>query len=337
MASLRTALLATLVTAFSDASHAIDDGCIYDSNKEATVLIEYSCTLTDGNGTCSSYGTGFIISNSGYILTNNHVLSPEKNDLAIASEEVKVRVGGRLANPQNATILSRDKATDLALLKIPLPSDKPNWPKVSISTAGDLAVGSPLAALGFSNSDLAIIPGGQKTAENTYTDNDYKPWWQTNLALNPGNSGGPVFGESGTVVGISVAYIKSSQLVSYIIPIHYAQHYLDLAGAIKVRYAKCATFPECRNEAHGVERYAIDEIKESWSAWRSGGYNRPAYCNDWLTELRQTFPNSRFEFVSDNEHSRQDIFRHAEYQYYCSFRRTEQPIYRLARTEFCLP
>lgn len=326
-----------LTTALASSANAMDDGCIYETNKDSTVYINYTCALANGDGNCDSSGTGFIISETGHVLTNNHVVSPESAGVVTESEAVKVRVGGIFSAPITAEIIARDKGNDLALLKLPARANGEGWPTVAIANTQDLPVGAPLVGLGFSSSDLAIIPSGMKTANTTYVDNEVRLWWQTNLALNPGNSGGPIFGNYGTVVGISVAYNKSgNQLTSYIIPIHYAKHYLDLANVKQTKFGNCAFFPECRHELHGVERYAVDEMKDRWGDWRGGGYNRPAYCNDLHTELKGRYPNSRFEFVSDNEQSRNN-FGIVSYRYYCSFRRLEQPIYKLARTEFCIP
>lgn len=330
----RLCIVLMLASAFISKPQAMDEGCIYESNKDATTLIEYTCVLADGDGNCDSSGTGFIISESGLVLTNNHVISPGDN-IKVVSETINIRVGGLFKSPVTASVISRDKATDLAILRLPPRPNGEKWQTVAIGTTENLPVGAPLMGLGFSQSDLAIIPSGMKTAHNTYVDKEIKPWWQTNLALNHGNSGGPIFGSSGTVIGMSVAYNKADQLVSYIIPIYYADHYLNLADVEKFKYSKCAAFPECRNKLHGIERYAVDEVHDRWGEWRSGGYNRPAFCNDLLSDLKSKYPNSEFVFLGDNEES-QNIVRVFSYRYYCKFRRLEQPIYKLSRTEFCL-
>lgn len=318
--------------------HAMDDGCIYEANKPSTALINYTCVLADGDGNCDSSGSGFIISEAGHVLTNHHVISPDPDltDVKVESEKITIQVGDTYSTPLLATIIARDKSNDLALLKLPPHPNGEVWPAVAIGENTSLPVGAPLMGMGYSQSELSIIPDGKKTAETTKVDGEVKTWWQTSLALNHGNSGGPIFGSLGTVVGISVAYKKSSQLVSYIIPIHRADHFLEIANVTPVKSGSCASLPECRHISHGLERYTVDTVEDKWSDWKPSGYNRPAYCNDLLTELKVKYPDSQFTKITDDEES-QNNFGTPRYKYYCKFRRLEKPVYNFARSEACLP
>jgi S1-C subfamily serine protease len=333
---LRKVILVFLVAALSGRAQAQDSACIFTFNQPATVYIEYKYSTQEGNGI--EKGTGFIVSTRGHVITAAHVVSPRIKDVVVQSATISIRVGGLLNPPMDAIVLVRDPSVDLALLQLPPRSQPDTWPHVAISNQVSLPVGARLIGLGFASGDLAIVPSGQKTANNSFIDGELKPWWQTNLALNAGNSGGPIFGELGTVVGVAVAKRDGAQLVTYIIPISRAQHLLDAADVHSVQAAGCAIFPECRHPSHGIEKYAVDESQSAWGEWRRGGYNRGAFCNDLLGQLKTRFPASSFTFVRDDEQNRdaQPPFRVIEYRYFCEFRRRENPIFELKRSIACL-
>lgn len=323
-----------VVVLLTPRSEAQDMQCLFTANQPATVQIKYEYSTPDGNGV--DYGSGFIVSPSGHVITNAHVISPQIKDVTINSATVTVRAGSRLNPPVEASIVSRDQASDLALLKLPFAPGAAPWPTVTIAPPDNITVGTTLTALGFAGaSDLALVPAGQKTAENTMLDGQLKPWWQTNLALSPGNSGGPIFGRYGTVVGIAVAINNGGQLITYIIPITHAQHLLTAAGAGVKKSAACADFPVCQHPSHGIERYAIDELKNEWTPWRGGGYNRTAACNDYQQQLKGVYPAATLTFIRDDEDSRDTGFRHFEYRYFCEFRRQENPVYVTKQSAAC--
>ncbi|VVM45271.1 hypothetical protein PS684_00222 [Pseudomonas fluorescens] len=314
--------------------YAMEDGCLFDSNREATTRIHYTCVLANGDGNCESSGSGFIVSESGLVITNDHVIRPA-GDGTVESEAIDVKVGTLGAVSVRATVVARDKVNDIALLQLSPRDDGEVWQTVAIGPAVATPVGDPLMALGFAGQELAMIPNGMKTAELAEIDGAYKPWWQTNLALNEGNSGGPVFGSSGTVIGISVAYKRSSQLISYVIPIYYAKPFLDQAGAQSVKYGSCATFPACRDKIHGIERYAVDMTVDKLGEWQTKKSSNPVFCNGFLSELRTQFPKSDFTYLQSGQYTSTNG-RKREHIYYCRFQRLEGPIYKLAQSEFCL-
>ncbi|MFB9245106.1 trypsin-like peptidase domain-containing protein [Massilia antarctica] len=325
----------TVFAVLSPCAAAQDMQCLFTANQGATVHIKYEYSTPDGTGV--DYGTGFIVSPAGHVLTNAHVVSPQLKDLTINSAMVTVRPGSLLNPPVEASIVSRDPESDLALLKLPAAPANAPWPAVTIAAPGDIAVGAPLSGLGFAGSaDLALVPGGQKTAQNTIVEGQIKPWWQTNLAFSPGNSGSPVFGQYGTVVGMAVALNDRGQLITYVIPIARAQHLLSAAGVGSKKSAACAAYPVCQHPSHGIERYAIDEHKKDWGEWRGGGFNRTAACNDYLERLKKDYPGAVLTFIRNDEKSRDKGFRQFEYSYYCEFRRQENPVYVSKQSSACI-
>jgi serine protease Do len=159
-------------------------------------------------------GSGFIVSSDGYILTNTHVVAD--------AEEVTVRLTDR--REFQAKVIGADERTDVAVIKI-------NATNLPIVRLGDpsrikpgqwvLAIGSPF---GFENSVTAGIISA--TARSLPSDN-YVPFIQTDVAVNPGNSGGPLFNMAGEVIGINSQIFSRTggfMGLSFAIPIDVARN-----------------------------------------------------------------------------------------------------------------
>jgi len=140
-------------------------------------------------------GSGFVISEDGYIVTNNHVIE--------GADEIQVEFFEGFTLP--AKLIGTDKNTDLALLKVE--SDKPlsfvAFGDSDAARVGDwvLAMGNPLGQ-GFSIS-AGIISARGRALQGTYDD-----YIQTDAAINRGNSGGPLFNMAGQVIGINTAILS---------------------------------------------------------------------------------------------------------------------------------
>jgi len=157
-------------------------------------------------------GSGFIVSPDGYLLTNAHVVD--------GATEVTVRLTDR--REFTAKVIGSDKRTDIAVLKI----EADGLPTVKIGDPSRLRVGEWVIAIGspfgFENSVTAGIVSG--VSRSLPTDN-YVPFIQTDAAVNPGNSGGPLFNLAGEVVGInSQIYSRTGGYMgmSFAIPIDVA-------------------------------------------------------------------------------------------------------------------
>lgn len=170
-------------------------------------------------------GSGFIVSNDGYILTNAHVV---RN-----ADEVEVKLIDK--RKFTAKVVGTDSRTDIALLKIPAG----NLPTVKLGDPAKLRVGEAVAAIGspfgFENSVTAGIVSAKG---RTLPSESYVPYIQTDVPINPGNSGGPLFNMKGEVVGVnSQIYSRSGgyQGVSFAIPIDIAMEVAEqLKGGGKV-------------------------------------------------------------------------------------------------------
>jgi serine protease Do len=135
-------------------------------------------------------GSGFIISADGIILTNAHVVAD--------ATEITVKLTDR--REFDAKVLGVDKRTDIAVLKI----DAKNLPVVKIGHASELKVGEWVAAIGSPFGFENTITSGIVSAKaRALPDENYVPFIQTDVAVNPGNSGGPLFNMDGEVVGVN--------------------------------------------------------------------------------------------------------------------------------------
>ena len=137
-----------------------------------------------------SQGSGFIVSADGLILTNAHVVRD--------ASEVVVKLTDR--REFKAKVLGSDPKTDVAVLRI----DAKNLPVVPLGSARDLKVGEWVLAIGspfgFENS---VTAGVVSAKGRSLPDDNFVPFIQTDVAVNPGNSGGPLFNGRGEVVGIN--------------------------------------------------------------------------------------------------------------------------------------
>ena len=157
-------------------------------------------------------GSGFIVSADGYILTNAHVVAE--------ANEVTVRLTDK--REFKAKVIGVDRRTDVALIKI----EGASLPTVRIGNSSQTKVGEWVAAIGspfgFENSVTSGIVSAK--ARSLPSDN-YVPFLQTDVAVNPGNSGGPLFNMSGEVIGInSQIYSRTGGYMglSFAIPIEVA-------------------------------------------------------------------------------------------------------------------
>jgi serine protease Do len=157
-------------------------------------------------------GSGFIVSGDGYILTNAHVVD--------GADEVTVKLTDK--RKFTAKVIGYDTRTDIAVIKI----NAGNLPKVTIGDPDKLRVGEAVVAIGspfgFENS---VTSGIVSAKGRSLPSENYVPFIQTDVAVNPGNSGGPLFNLQGEVVGVnSQIYSRSGgyQGVSFSIPIDVA-------------------------------------------------------------------------------------------------------------------
>ena len=148
-----------------------------------------------------SLGTGFIVHPDGYIVTNYHVIQSNEKDISVLDFERK---------PHNATLVGKDEERDLALLKIDgkfVPIELQDSDKVEVGEKV-IAIGNPLG-LSFSVTE-GIVSGLKRPGPNGHDE-----YVQTDVPLNPGNSGGPLIDKEGKIVGINNFKIGGAEALGF--------------------------------------------------------------------------------------------------------------------------
>jgi serine protease Do len=158
-----------------------------------------------------SLGSGFIISNDGYILTNNHVVG--------GADEIKVKLSD--GREFKATVKGTDEKLDLAVLKIEV---KGALPVAELGDSDATQVGEWVMAIGNPFGLSQTVTAGIVSATGRVIGSGpYDDYIQTDASINPGNSGGPLFNAQGKVVGINTAIIQGGQGIGFAIPINMAK------------------------------------------------------------------------------------------------------------------
>ncbi len=166
----------------------------------------------------SSVGSGFIISADGYIVTNAHVVD----------EVDSIVVGLSDRSELAAQVIGKDRRSDIALLKI---KPEVTLPAVKIGDTSKVKVGQWVLAIGSPfGFERTATQGIISALGRSLPSDNYVPFIQTDAAVNPGNSGGPLFNLNGEVIGVnSQIYSRSGgyQGVSFAIPIDVAMEVVD--------------------------------------------------------------------------------------------------------------
>lgn len=190
-------------------------------------------------GMMHAQGSGFLISSDGLVLTNAHVVDGAKVVMVKLSDHREFK----------AKLLGADRSSDIAVLKI----DAHDLPAVRLGDSDQLGVGDYVLAIGEPFGLEETATAGIVSAKGRSLPGDgYVPFIQTDAAVNPGNSGGPLFDAGGAVVGINAQIYTNSggyQGVSFAIPI-------NLAVQIKDQIVKTGKVAHSRL---GVEVQTLDQ------------------------------------------------------------------------------
>ena len=168
----------------------------------------------------TAYGSAFFISKDGYLLTNHHVVE----------DASKVTIMFNDRRELDATVVGSDERTDVALLKV----NGTNFPSLRAGNVDQLRVGEPVLAIGSPfGFDYSASAGIVSAKMRNMMWETSVPFIQTDVALNPGNSGGPLFNQQGEVVGVNSRIFSGTggyMGLSFSIPIDVA---MDIADQLK--------------------------------------------------------------------------------------------------------
>ncbi|MBS9777261.1 MAG: Do family serine endopeptidase [Gammaproteobacteria bacterium] len=161
-----------------------------------------------------SHGSGFFIDEQGFIITNAHVVKGGDEIIVSTTEQKEYK----------AELIGLDERTDVALLKI----NKDNTPAVKVGNSDSIEVGNWVLAIGSPfGFDYTATKGIVSAVSRSLPDGTYVPFIQTDAAVNPGNSGGPLFNLDGEVIGVnSQIYSRTGSFngLAFAIPINTAIH-----------------------------------------------------------------------------------------------------------------
>ncbi|MEQ1733927.1 MAG: serine protease [Bacteroidia bacterium] len=174
-------------------------------------------------------GSGILIAENGYIITNEHVIHD--------ADKIQVElITNGIATTYVATLVQKDEANDLAIIKITDDKFKPlDKLKYSFKESGAIEVSAPLFTIGF---PLALSGMGK---EVKYTDgkasaktgyNGALNQFQTSIPVQPGNSGGPVFTDKGELLGVICSKITKADNVSYAVKLNYIKNLVETVSEI---------------------------------------------------------------------------------------------------------
>ena len=172
--------------------------------------------------TPSGLGSGFILNEDGFLMTNFHVIEGE-TEITI---EVYHQAGGDLERKsyKQVRIVALNKFGDLALLKIE-DKEAPKFKHVPLGSADALAVGEPVFAIGSPLGLERTVTEGILSTKTRQMSGEL--YLQTTAQINPGNSGGPLFNMRGEVVGITNMKITFGEGLGFAIPVEMVRYFLD--------------------------------------------------------------------------------------------------------------
>jgi len=216
-----------------------------------------------------SLGSGFVVNEGGYVLTNAHVLENATDVRVVLS-------GGQREYP--ARIVGSDRLTDTALLHI---EESPPVVALPLGHSSDLAVGEIVIAMGNPLGLSHTVTQGMVSAKERMVPGEQAPlvdFIQTDSAINPGSSGGPLLNLYGEVVGINTAIVTTAQLIGFAVPIDTVKSVLPLLVVGEARrgwlgISVAADDLEARAralEAGGVAGVAIDAVEAGSPAEAAG-------------------------------------------------------------------
>jgi len=188
-----------------------------EQSKNSVVSIEISTSETRQR--VDGMGSGFVISDDGYLLTNNHVTED--------SSQIVVKLAD--GSEYDATLIGSDRETDIALLKI----DATGLTPLEFGSVEESKVGSWVVAIGAPFGFEQTVTAGIISAKGRSVGERYVPYIQTDVAINVGNSGGPLINMDGKVIGINSKIISTyggSLGLSFAIPVDLA---VDVVNQLK--------------------------------------------------------------------------------------------------------
>jgi serine protease Do len=215
----RSAPAAAAPAADEDASPFFDSRPL--KAKPVKDLVEHYGEAVISIETPSGLGSGFIINEDGYAVTNNHVIEGETRIAAVLYQNTAGGLTRRRI--ENVEIVALNPFVDLALLKLP-PQKDLKLGHVVLGNLQDLNAGDGVFAIGNPlGLERSVSQGIVSTRNRNF---EGRVFLQTDAAINPGNSGGPLFNLKGEVIGVTSLKVTQGDNLGFAIPISYVKDFL---------------------------------------------------------------------------------------------------------------
>lgn len=263
----------------------------------------------------TGYGSAFFISKDGYLLTNHHVVEDASKVTIVLNDRREL----------DATVVGSDERTDVALLKV----QGVSFPELRTGNVDQLRVGEPVLAIGSPfGFDYSASAGIVSAKMRNMMGETSVPFIQTDVALNPGNSGGPLFNQRGEVVGVNSRIFSGTggyMGLSFSIPIDVAMDVADQLkrnGKVTRSYLGVSLQDIDRNLAESYklskpEGSLITQVAPNSPAARAGlragdvilKYNGTAISrtSELLNYLNRSVPNQSIQFEVLRDDKRRNI------------------------------
>lgn len=300
---------------------------IFQTNARSVVYIQ----IEDAQHQVIDRGSGFVVSQDGYVVTAEHLR-------ADASQTAWAVLGQRDGTRFPLTFRDSDPATDTALWQLP---QSTACRTAVVLSAAPVKVLDRAIALGF--------PGLDGLTPSTFSITNLSSalgFYKVDGLLRPGNSGGPVFNESGQVIGFVEGGALPSSGNNDLVPIAPAISLIQKRGVRAGIGAPipfdAACYASCRAPSHGVESWTS---QIPWgpldSGWVGGGHNRISECNALMAStLVNASPGSMIDLLPGDagmwEESRKDLFTgRVDYKYSCRGTLKSEPVYVNKQSSAC--
>ncbi len=203
-------------------------GVVNDSKDSVVSIAVSEVTFTIEEGVVdrtNNIGTGFVVDESGLIITNQHVVSNINSDYKIITSS---------GDEYDVVKIVRDDVNDIALIKV----DATDLSPIDFGDSENIVVGQTVIAIGTPLGDYAgtvttgVISGLERSVTTGAswfgeTSKDYENVIQTDAAVNPGNSGGPLLNTMGEVIGINFATTTNADNISFALPINVVKNRVE--------------------------------------------------------------------------------------------------------------
>ncbi len=215
----------------------------------------------DGSREVNGMGTGVVVDERGYIVTNHHVVDGVAR-IQVTLDDGRVTV---------ARILAHDSSTDLAILKVSIGE---KLPVISVGRSHDLMIGEPVIAVGnafgYEHTVTRGIVSALKRTVQVSDTQKYHDLIQTDASINPGNSGGPLLNIDGDMIGINVAVRVGAQGIGFAIPIDEAMEIMArLLSIEQTKRLRHGIVGSTQSDGEGL-KFQIRDVLSDTPARRAG-------------------------------------------------------------------